>query len=783
MPFAVRTALRHLARRPLDAALNVLGLALGLAVVGLVALFLASELSVDRALPGADRVVRLSTRMETPDGETLTAASGPAPLAGAAAARPDVEATVRLVPDAFRTERAGAPVRVAGYAVDASFFDVLAFPLAAGDPATALAQPGSAVLTASAARRATGTADALGQTLDLGDGRTLTVTGILPDGVRSHLQFDVLLPLGDFAGDWTSFNTYTFVRLAPGADRDAFAASVRDLAVRTFPGYADAGMRPETIAEPLRGLYFSETEDFYQNVYGDARLVWLLGLVALAVLAVAAVNFVNLATARSAERAAEIGVRKAIGAERAGLVGQFLVEALVLAALAGLVALALVAAGLPAFNGIVGSTLMLGALPTPGTVLGAVALVAGVGVAAGLYPALVLAGFRPAEALRGRAGRGGAARLRRALVVFQFAASTALLAATLVVGAQLGHLRAQDDGFERERVLRVDASDAGLTGDRARAVKEAVAALPGVEAAAWTQAPPGLDGWIGQLVWRGDAAQTDSRSMETLIVDADYAEALGLQVVAGRDLDARASDAETGVLLNEAGARALGWTPQQAVGETVRTSGREAGEVVGVVADYRHHGAGAHVGPQILFEQGAGGSLLVRAAPGVALGALAGRVEGVWQSRVAAPFASAPLDAVYDAQYAAEERLARAFAVFAALAVVVACLGLFGLAAYVVGARRKEVGVRKVLGATVGSLVARLSLDFAAPVVVGLALAALPTWWALSRWLGGFAERVALGPAPFLAAGLGALALALLTVSLHTVRAATVDPARALRSE
>ena len=592
------------------------------------------------------------------------------------------------------------------------------------------------------------------------------------------------MALGDFEGDWTSFNAFTYARLAPATDPQAFAATVRDLPMQLYDGYTAVGMEPETVAEPLQGLYFSETYDFYQNVYGDARLVWLLGLIALAVLAVATVNFVNLATARSTERAGEIGVRKAIGAERGALVGQFLVEAVVLAALSGLVALALVAGALPVFNGLVGSALTLGSLATPAAALGAVVLVVGVGVAAGLYPALVLAGFRPADALRGRSGRADSGRLRHALVVFQFAASTALLAATLVVGAQLGHLRSQDDGFERERVLRVDASEVGVYGDAARRLKDAVAALPAVEAASWTQAPPGLDGWQGQLVWRQGAADDDSHTMETVIVDADYAETLGLRLVAGRDLDARrATDAEAGVLLNETAARALGWTPAEAVGERVRTSGRPEGEVVGVVSDYRHHGAGALVGPQILFEQGAGGSLLVRAAPGVALGDLARRIDAVWQSRLGEPFAAAPLDAVYDAQYAAEERLARAFGLFSGLAVVVACLGLFGLAAYVVGARRKEVGVRKVLGATVGGLVARLSLDFAAPVAVGLALAAGPTWWALSRWLDGFAERVALGPAPFILAGLGALGLALLTVSLHTVRAATVDPARALRSE
>ena len=504
------------------------------------------------------------------------------------------------------------------------------------------------------------------------------------------------------------------------------------------------------------------------------------------VLAVAAVNFVNLATARSVERAREIGVRKALGAGRGGLVRQFLAEAVALAAVAGVVALALVALGLPAFNGIVGSELGLGALARPGAVLAAVAVVVAVGVLAGLYPAFVLARFRPAETLRGRAvasRRSG--RLRQGLVVFQFAVSTALLVATLVVGAQLAHLRGADDGFDRERVLDVNAADAGVWGGQAALLKEAVLAVPGIEAASWAQAPPGLSGWEGQLVVPEGGSEEDVQTMETVVADGDYAEALGLRVVAGRDLDAdRASDGETGLLLNEAAARAFGWTPEEAVGKRVETSGRSPGEVVGVVGDYRHHGAGVAVGPQMFFSQGPGGRLLVRAAPGVALGALRDRVAAVWAERLPGyAFDAAPLDAVYDAQYAAEERLARAFGVFAALAVVVACLGLFGLAAYAVQARTKEVGVRKVLGATVGGLVARLSRDFAVPVAVGLVLAAPLTWWALSRWLDGFAERVALTPLPFVAAGLVALAVALVTVSVHTVRAATADPVRALRSE
>ena len=787
MSFAVRTALRHARRHPLDAVLNVLGLAVGLALVGLVGLYLAGELSVDRFHPAADRVLRLSTATEGPAGEPRQIATAPGPLGPVVADEvPGVTTVVRMAPSGLEVQRGGAVLQAHGFAAEASFFDVFGFRLLEGDPATALAEPGTVVLTEGAAERLTGTRRALGQTIALNDTTQLTVTGVVAASGRSHLDFEVLLPLLDWTGDWGSFNAYTFVRLAPEADRAAFAATVRDLAYRqSQEAYDRFGIHPTTLAEPLPDVYLSETEDF-MNVYGDRRLVMLLGLVALGVLVVAAVNFVNLATARSAERAREIGVRKAIGAERGGLVGQFLVEAVALALVAAAVALALVVLGLPLFNALVGSRLTLGALAHPAVALAALAVVAAVGLGAGLYPALALARFRPVEALRGRAASGvGGRRLRQALVVVQFAVSTALLVATLVVGAQLGHLRAHDDGFERERVLSVDAQQARVWGDRAALFKEAVAALPGVEAAAWTQAPPGLSGWEGQLVFPEGASEDASVSMETVIADADYAEALGLRVVAGRDLDAtRASDGESSVLLNAAGARLLGWTPQEAVGKRLQTSGRSEGVVVGVLADYRHHGAARAVVPQIVFSQGSGGHLLVRAAPGAALAALRARVEGVWSARLPGrPFEAAPLDAVYDAQYNAEQRLARAFSVFAALAVVVACLGLFGLAAHAVQKRTKEVGVRKVLGATVAGLVARLSGDFAVPVLVGLVVAAPLTWWALSRWLGGFAERVALTPLPFVVAGLAALALALLTVSVHTVRAATADPVRALRSE
>ena len=341
MSFALRTALRHVRRHPLDAVLNVAGLAVGLALVALVGLYLVGELSVDRFHPDADRVVRLSSRITDAQGEVVTYASGPGPVGAAVRDDvPGVEAVVRLLPTWFPVERGGEVLRASGYWADASFFDVFGFRLAEGDPATALSQPGTVVLTERAAERLAGTRRALGRTLTVNDTTRLTVTGVIADGPRSHLQFDVLRPLAEIeagwgGGEWESFNTYAYARLAPGTDPAAFAAAVRGLpADRAGERYAELGTAAETLAEPVPSVYLGPTEDRL-NVYGDARLVRLLAVVALVVLAVAAVNFVNLATARSVERAREIGVRKALGAGRAGLVRQFLLEAVALAAVAG----------------------------------------------------------------------------------------------------------------------------------------------------------------------------------------------------------------------------------------------------------------------------------------------------------------------------------------------------------------------------------------------------------------------------------------------------------------
>ena len=788
MPFAFRTAVRTLRRRPADALVNGLGLSLGLACCALIALHVASERGTDAQHAGADRVVRLVVDLTDASGTEQGLPSVPRPLLATVTDDPAVENAAGAKPGRLRVHRPGTTETADILFVGAGFLDILnGFHLLAGNTQTALVEPNSIVLTEATARRLG--AQALGSVIEA-DNRSYTVTGIVAAAGRSHLAFDGLASLSTFGSDWAdgewgNFDLTLYARLRPGADRTAFQARVQQaLGAGIGAGMAESGMRASVLAQPLRGIYLADDGrlEAPMNRTGSPTLLRILSLVGLFVLAIAVVNFVNLATARSAERAREIGVRKAVGADRAGLVVQFLAEAVLIAVLSGIVALGLVALALPGYDALTDAGLTLVDLLAPVPLGVGALLVVGVGLLAGAYPALALSGFRPAETLRGQVLSGPrAARLRSGLVVFQFAVSSVLLVATLVVGAQLRHLRAADPGFDREGVLLVPVRD--VDSDVATGLKDAFAAVPGVRAASLTWAPPTEAGWESQQVSARGASAT--QNMETVIADPDYARALGLHVIAGRDLSAEiASDTDTGVLLNASAARALGWTPEEAVGKIIETSGRNAGEVVGVVADYAHHGLASAPGPQIYFDQtGSAKWMAVRVAPG-AEGSLTEALRRVWASRVdGVPFEAEALGDAVAAQYRSEERLARAFGLFAGLAIVVAALGLFGLAAYAVQRRRKEVGVRKVLGATVGQIVTRLTADFARPVLVGFALAVPVAAWALSRWLDGFASRVALTPIPFLVAGAIAVVIAVATVSLHTLRAAAADPVRSLRSE
>jgi putative ABC transport system permease protein len=791
-------ALRSIRRQRGYAAINVFGLAAGLACCILIALFVRDELAYDRFHEHADRIVRVAGDFAAPGAEPDRTARASRPMAITLRERyPEVEAAVQLVP-IEPTFRVGAErIRgLEGFYTEPVFFDIFTFPLAAGDPATALAEPFTAVLTESTARKLFGDADVLGQTFAIQDTVTMRVTGVARDVPRnSHLHFDFLLSYATrdvfipppAQAQWLQLDHFAYLLLRQGVDATAFGASVADLPQVEFGSVLEPyGFTMAMELEPLARIYLHSRRQAQIGPVSDGRTVTVFAAIALFVLLIACVNYMNLATARSLQRAREVGIRKTMGATRRPLAGQFLGESVMTVALALGVALVLVAAALPWFNEISGKALGFGALFSPLGLSLLLGLVVVVGLGAGSYPAAVLSRFHPVQVLKGdfRTSPAGA-RLRQGLVVVQFAVSVALIAGTLVVIEQHRFMRDRDLGFDRDRLVVLDAR-AVPTPERVRraeAIREAMLAVPGVSHASASTTTPGRQLPLLLTVAEG-LGEGDSRRMNFVFADHAYAETFGLRLAAGRyaSIDFETDTAEA-ALLNESAVTALGWTPEEALGRWIQMGGNRR-TVVGVVHDYHHRSLHTAVEPMVLMSMPPSHhQLTLRLEPGALPDALDG-VRETWEELFpGTPFEYAFVDEIFDGQYQAEARLTAIVGTFAALAILIACLGLFGLAAYMTAQRRKEIGVRKVLGASAASVVILLSQRFAVLVALGFLLGAPLSYLALDRFLADFPYRITLGPALFIAAGALALLIALATVSGQALRAAHTDPVRALRSE
>jgi putative ABC transport system permease protein len=795
------TARRALQRRLGLTVLNVAGLAVGLAACLLIGLWVQHQLSYDRFHPAADRIVRVGLDGKIQD-RTIRGAVTPAALAPALRnGVPEVEAVTRFehpAPQPLRADGRTLPEqRVAD--TDAHFLDVFGgFTVRHGDRATALDAPDAVVLTAPAARRLFGTDAVVGRALEVA-GATRRVTAVLdPVPAASHVHFDALTPrsLSERQGAvWASNNFRTYLRLAPGAAPAAVQAKLDALVEtqvapqiaqvlgKSFGELQEEGLRYAFFVQPLTAIHLHAGLDYEMEPGGSRATVVTFAAIALFILAIACINFMNLATARAAERATEVGVRKALGAGRGQLAGQFVGEAVLTTLVAAALALSLAAAALPAFNDVAETDLALRRLLAPGAAAAALALVLGVGLAAGSYPAFVLSRFRPAVVLKsaGRRSTGGhGARLRQGLVVLQLAITIALLAGTFVVERQFSYVQTKRLGLDKERVLVIDRAQALGAGQDAFA--ERLRGLPGVaHVASGTGLFDGMTSNTGFIP--DDAAASTAHSMDYLEVDAHFTEALGIEVVSGRGFDAEGAHV---ALVNEAAARAFGWT--DAAGHRLRNSfsddARDAVEVVGIVRDFHYASMREAVRPLVLLRDTDNPHLYVRLSAGAPPAATLEAVQAAWRDvKPGEPLPYAFLDQTYDALHRDVARAGTLFSAFAALAVALACLGLFGLATYAAQRRTQEIGLRKALGASTLQLTWLLNREVAALVGVGFAVAAPLAYLGLRRWLDGFAYRIDLGAGVFLLAGALALALALATVGVQAWRAARMDPVRALRDE
>lgn len=781
-------AFRNLARYPGYTFINIAGLAVGIACCLLILLFVQDEVSYDRFHERSEDIVR--GVMFFPGSEESIDVT-PTIVA------PMFKRTFVEVEDAARiynVSRFRSTIIRKGdtaweenrfvYA-DSTVFNVLTFPFIQGDPRTALVRPGTLVLTETAARKYFGSIDAaMGGRLVVGTDSEFEVTGILEDvPANSHIQFDVMASFVStwWAAEemWGSANFQTYLLLRDQADLPALERRVEEML---------SDVRAEMGVGPGYGLGFERLEDIYLVHMGRARYVRMFTGLALLILFIACINYVNLATARSARRAREVGMRKVLGADRAQIMRQFFGESALVAGVALLLGIGLAILALPVFSDLANKSLSLSALNTARSWLSVAGLMALVTAAAGLYPALVLSSFEPVRVLKGgRTTTGGNALFRKVLVVFQFGITVFLLVATTVVFKQLQYVQNTDVGYDREQVVAIPLSEAASR----RAIPELRSTLlsnVAVQSVSATNAIPGrmYGGYRFATPLTMDVPESPGTAASP--VDPYVVETLGLELLSGPgfrevpDLRVRPDSGRYQYIINEQLMRMAGWTPETAIGQRMTVSGwTRMGDVVGVVRDFNFVDLRSEIEPQALFVEPEYNVLLIKLATSELPGTLA-FIQETWQNLTGgSPWSYTFLDDAFSQMYDAERRLAGIFSSAALLAVLIACLGLIGLASFTTEQRTKEIGVRKVLGATAGQVVILLNRDMTVWVLVGAVLALPAAWWAMDAWLGDFAYRTELSWWIFVGAAALAALMSWLTVSWQSFRAANTDPVTAIR--
>ena len=813
----LKIALRNIRRHKGYSFINIAGLAIGMAVCILILMFVRDELSYDTHHEHKDRIYRIERQWFAADGsvrgELCSVAPSFVPLLEEEF--PEMEHVVRMFGsgDTLITFGENNFVEERLYFAEHDIFDVFTVPVIEGNPQTALKNPNSIVLSESMVRKYFEDEDPMGKVMKVGSSREdYQVTGVMKDvPENSHLHFDFLGSYITLKGRYTYYRdgsdyffgstnftdnvTYTYMRLARDADSREVAARIPGFIDRHLPTYeSESGdiiypsQRNNLILRKITDIHLHSHTHNELEPNSDIRYVTLFTLIAVFILIIACINFMNLSTARAVKRAREVGLRKVVGANRKLLTIQFLGESLLIALLAMALALALVSILLPYFSAFSGHELSLGLLTNAAgfLILAGVFLISG--VAAGLYPAVYLSAYKPAIILRGELTRGTrGALMRKVMVVFQFAISAALVISVSVVFKQMRFLQNANIGFQRENIVLIPSNSVVL--QNWREIKNELLKNPRILAATLSKrAPSGrlLDAPGFHTEINGEMVD-GSFYMPHNRVEYDFFKTYGMKIVAGRDFSIDyPTDENEAFILNETAVRRLGLkSPEEAVGLPMQTRAPNlSGRVIGVVADFNYESMHHEIVPMLTYIRlGQTNTVSLRIAAGNIQETIA-YVQGIWDRfHPGYPVSYTFLDDRLNALYRNEARMMEMFGYFSMLAIFIACLGLFGLASFTTEQRTKEIGVRKVLGATVSKIIILLSREFAKWVLVANIIAWPIAYFALDKWLDNFAYRVNIGWMAFLLTGVLTSMIALLTVSYQSVKAALANPADSLRYE
>ncbi len=788
-----KIAFRNLWRHRVFSGINILGLAVGMTACFLIFLYVRFEMSYDNMHSKSSDIYRIICDIKTPT-ETLKP-NGPSWAVGPHLMKgdfPQVVASARITTDEILVRKGNVKFQEKNSIwADSTFFDIFDFKLVRGNRHTALNEILDVVFSESAAKKYFGKTDPLGQTVLLtGDGLTAKVTGIMQDiPENSTIKADMIVSMNtitrkfnpELDNQWGNYGNNTFVLLKPGASPELFAKQLPAfLEKMNGTEMKKLNMYPTLMLEKLKDVYLRSTRDDAKT--GNIKNVYIFSIVAVFILLIACFNFINLTTARSAERAKEVGIRKVVGAGRQQLTWQYLGESVIVCLIAFFISIGAAALLLPSFNTLAGKTISAGIFEHWG-MIGALFIASiGIGLLAGIYPALVLSSFKPVSVLKGRFSTGTKGiLLRKVLVVSQFTISIALIISVLVVYLQLNFMRGQDLGFSKDQMMILDTY-----GDPAKeAFMQTVGALPNVKSVTMSSSVPGggNPGAYSQI--QNVKGEMQIANLDLYFVDWDYIKQFNIKMAAGRAFSRDfQTDTTQAMILNESAAKQFGYrTPQDAVGRNFDQWGRK-GKIIGVMKDFHFKSLQDEIKPLSMRIEPKGCNLVSVKISANNLPATISVIEKKWNTLMPSrPFSYFFLDEFFDKQYRAEQRFGQLFLNFAILAIIISCLGLLGLASYSTMQRTREIGIRKVLGATVPNIVNLLSRDFLKLVAVAVVIASPVAWIVMHRWLQDFAYRIPIFWWVFVVAAITAALIALITVSFQAIKAAVSNPVVSLRSE
>ncbi len=787
-----KIAFRNLWRHKTFSFINIIGLTVGLTACFLIFLFVSFEMSYDSFHSKSDRIYRLVTDLKTPSENMHIPITSWAFAPKIKSELPEVESFTRISQESLLIKKDNLKFQEDNILfADSSLFKVFDFKLIQGNPETVLKDPFNIVLSETAAKKYFGTEDPMGKTVLIsGDNLPATVTGIMRDiPGNSQIRTDLFVSMSTFTqnlnkgvdDEWGNFGAMTYLLLKPGSSASALEKKFPEFLTNWIGKDMDASQMHYTFfLEPLRDVYLYSTRNGATS--GNIKNVYIFSLIAIFILLIACFNFVNLTTARASERAKEVGVRKVAGATKNQLAGQFIGESVLLCLIACLLSIVLSTLFLPVFNQLSGKEISAG-IVTNGENIGVLLLLSiAIGLVAGSYPALVLSSFKPVVVLKGKFTTGiKGVLLRKGLVVAQFTISIALIIGTIIMYSQMQFMRNRDLGFNKEQMMVVT-----ISGDPARgAFKQSLASIPDVKSVSLSSSAPSLGNNSAYSEVENKNGDLQVGTLELYDVDVDFIPQYKMKLISGRNFSKDfSSDTSQSMIVNEATVKMFGYSsPDQIIGKRFKQWGRE-GKIIGVVRNFHNNSLQESIEPLSMRMESRSQDLVNINIASANIPKTIAAIESKWKEMIPGrPFNFIFLDEAFNKQYVNEDRFGKLFFNFSILAILISCLGLLGLASYSTLQRTKEIGVRKVLGASVSNITVLLSKDFIKLVLIALVIASPIAYWGMHTWLQSFAYRINIHWWVFLVAGLMALFIALFTVSFQAIKAAIANPVESLRTE